>query len=429
MNDITAAFSGSSTMFETARTNLKHVTDRLGYDEDMFERLATPRRILTVSVPVMMDSGAVRTFTGYRVQYNLALGPAKGGIRFHPDVDLGDVTALSALMAWKCAVVDIPFGGGKGGVACDPSQLSQAEQERITRRYTLEIFPILGPWQDIPAPDMGTNAQTMAWMMDTYSMQVGYSVKGCVTGKPVELGGSRGRREATGLGVVHVIREYLNAVGVDPSSQTAVIQGFGNVGSFAAEFLEKIGVRVVGVSDATAAYHDPNGLDIAGLVEHVSRWPAPPRTLATWEHDPSLDIDPSTLFALDCDILVPAALGGAITEKNAGDIKARLVAEAANGPVTPQADEILKANGVRVLPDILTNSGGVTVSYLEWVQDNQSYFWDEDAIRENLEKTMVRAFRTVWERGEQEGVDLRTAAMLVGVERVANAMMMRGLYP
>jgi glutamate dehydrogenase (NAD(P)+) len=414
-----------SGMLETARTNLKHVTDILGLRDDIYERLATPRRALTVSVPVKMDDGSVQTFTGYRVQYNLARGPAKGGVRFHPGVDLDDVTALAALMTWKCSVVDIPFGGGKGGVTCDPRYLSDGEHERITRRYTMEIFPIMGPQTDVPAPDMGTDAQTMAWMMDTYSMQVGHTVLGCVTGKPLELGGSRGRREATGLGVVYVILECLRELGIDPSTQTAVIQGFGNVGSFAAEFLSEAGIRVIGVSDASGAFYHDDGLNIEAMVEHVRRH----RALDGYEQDGAERIPLNELLTLQCDILVPAAIGGVITEANAGAIRASIIAEAANAPLTPEADEILGDRGILILPDILTNAGGVTVSYLEWVQDNQSYFWGEDAIRENLKTTLVRAFQHVWDRHKQDGVDMRTAAMLVGVNRVWNDMSMRGLYP
>ncbi len=415
----------TSLMLDTANKNLQLVARRLGLSDSTYEHLAMPKRVLNVSVPTKMDDGNIHTFMGYRVQHNVARGPAKGGLRYHPEVDLGDVVALAALMTWKSAIVNIPFGGGKGGVTCDPSSLSCDELERITRRYTTETFPIMGPDKDIPAPDMGTDAQTMAWMMDTYSVQVGHSVTACVTGKPIEMGGSRGRREATAYGVVHIIREALKKLGRDPSGQTAVVQGFGNVGSFTAEFLAGLGVRVVGVADVSAGFTCPAGLNVDSMVEHVKQ----NRKLEGYRHPDADEMASSDIFGLECDIFVPAALGGQIRHDTVDKIRASIVAEAANGPTTPEAHDVLIDRGVLVLPDILTNAGGVTVSYLEWVQDLQWDFWDESEIRQRLQRTMTQAFDTVWNEAEANNTDLRTAAMMVGVGRVANAMEIRGLYP
>jgi len=417
--------SRKSVMYRTASANLKAVAERLSLETSLYERLASPRCVLIVSVPTRMDDNRVSTFVGYRVQYNVARGPAKGGIRYHPDVDLDDVIALSALMTWKCAIVNIPFGGAKGGVACDPTAMSDAELERMTRRYTSEIFPIIGPERDIPAPDMGTNAQTMAWMMDTYSMQVGYSVPAIVTGKPLEMGGSRGRREATGRGVVHVIEEALKMLGRNPAEQTAVIQGFGNVGSFTAEFLRDLGVKVVAINDVSAGFFCPAGLDIDAMVDHVRRY----KVLRGYRQPGAEEIAADGLLSLPCDILIPAALGGQIHKGNVGAVKARIIAEAANAPLTPDADAELLDRGVTILPDILTNAGGVTVSYLEWVQGLQSFFWTETEVADRLRSTMALAFRTVWDEAERRKVDLRTAATMVGVQRVADALHIRGLYP
>ena len=412
-------------MLESANTYLRGVCEKLGLDTRLYEWLKTPRRVMIVSVPTRMDDGTVRTFSGYRVQHNLARGPAKGGIRFHPEVDLDDVTALAQLMTWKCAVVNIPFGGGKGGVACDVHALSSGEKERITRRYTSEIFPIIGPERDIPAPDMGTDAQTMAWIMDTYSVQVGYSVTAVVTGKPVEMGGSRGRREATGLGVVYTIEEALKVLGMNPAELTAVVQGFGNVGSFAAEFLKNLGVRIIAANDKFAAVHCENGLNIDAMIAHLTEH----GSLEGYRQTDSDEITPEELLALPCDILVPAALGGVIHRGNVHTIRAKIIAEGANSPVTPVADEALRDRGVVILPDILANAGGVTVSYLEWVQDIQNLAWDLEQVRKSLRGTMVEAFSTVWRTAQEQKTDLRTAAMMTGVGRVAEAMKMRGLYP
>ena len=350
-------------MLESANTYLKVVAERLGLEDWLYERLSKPRRVLTVSVPARMDDGAIKTFTGYRVQYNLARGPAKGGIRFHPEVGLDDVTALAELMTWKCAVVNIPFGGSKGGVTCDPRQLSAGEKERIARRYTSEIFPIISPNMDIPAPDMGTDAQTMAWIMDTYSAQAGHTVEAVVTGKPLEMGGSRGRSEATGLGVFFTIEEALKALGRDMAEQRVIVQGYGNVGSFAAKFLKNAGAKVVGISKTSGAWHHPDGLDIDAIDAHLAEH----RNLDGY-NQPGIESMPhDEILYQPCDILVPAALGGAIHSGNHDRIQASIIAEGANSPITPEADEALRERGVVILPDILANAGGVTVSYLEWV--------------------------------------------------------------
>ena len=412
-------------MLESTNAYLRVVAERLGLETWLYERLSMPRRVMIVSVPTRMDDGTVRTFTGYRVQHNLARGPAKGGVRFHPTVDLDDVTALAELMTWKCAVVNIPFGGGKGGVTCDPRSMSSGEKERVTRRYTSEIFPIIGPERDIPAPDVGTDPQTMAWMMDTYSVQVGHTVTAVVTGKPLEMGGSRGRHEATGLGVFYTIMEALKARNLDPTGQTAVVQGFGNVGSFAAEFLAGSGVKIIAANDVSAAFHHPHGLDVSAMIAHMKEY----HELAGYQQDGAEEITGEELLALECDILVPAALGNVIHRNNVGAIRAKMIAEGANSPITPDADEVLNDRGVVILPDIVANAGGVTVSYLEWVQDIQNLSWDLEAVRNTLKRTMTAAFAEVWNRAEKERVNLRTAATMVGVGRVADAMRMRGLYP
>jgi glutamate dehydrogenase (NAD(P)+) len=409
--------------WQVAQTQFDLAADRLGLDPALRRILRETRRELTVHFPVKMDDGSVEVFTGYRVQHNLGRGPAKGGVRYHPDVSLDEVKALSMWMTWKCAVVAIPFGGGKGGVICDPKKLSKRELERLTRRFTTEISVLIGPERDIPAPDVNTNSQVMAWMMDTYSMHAGYTIPGVVTGKPVSLGGSEGRNEATARGTVFCIEEACDRIGLELTKARVVIQGFGNAGSIAAQLIAEKGATVVGVSDSTGGISNPDGLDIGRVVgwkhEHGTVHGAPG----------SRDVTNEELLELDCDILIPAALESQITQRNAANIKARIVAEAANGPTTPAADQILFERKVFVIPDILCNAGGVTVSYFEWVQDLNRDHWTEATVNAKLREIMVRSFNETIGIATREAVDNRTAAYLLAVERVADATAMRGLYP
>lgn len=400
------------------------VAERLRLDEGTRAILSTPQRTLSVSIPVRMDDGGVRVFEGYRVQHSLHRGPAKGGIRFSPHVSLDEVKALAMWMTWKCAVVDLPYGGAKGGVTVDPKLLSSTELERLTRRFTSELLPIIGPERDIPAPDMGTNAQIMAWMMDTYSSNVGHAVPGIVTGKPLSIGGSAGREEATGRGVMIVTREAAQRIGLTLAGASVVVQGFGNVGRHAASLLEReCKCRIVAVSDAQGGIYNAKGLDIPGLESST-------RTHGVLPQDGDFErISNEELLALPCDVLVPAALENQITELNANDVKARLVVEGANGPTTPEADAILRDRGVVVVPDILANAGGVTVSYFEWVQGRDEYFWSPDEVNERLERILKNASLAVWTIAAREKIDLRLAAYLVGVGRVAEALRTRGIYP
>lgn len=392
-------------------------------DFNLMEKLKHAERALLVSVPVVMDDGKLKVFKGFRVQYNTVRGPAKGGIRFHPDVDLDEITALAAWMTWKCAVMNIPFGGAKGGVQCNPKQMSIGEVERLTRRFTAEIINFIGPDKDIPAPDVNTNAQIMAWMMDTYSMQIGHSVPGVVTGKPIAIGGSEGRNEATGRGVVFTILEAAKRIGMRLDGTTAAIQGFGNVGSATARYLNSEGVKITAVSTSTGGIYCDKGINVSALQEYY-------RENATLQGFAGYDsITNEELISLPCDILVPAALENAIHKGNAVHVKARLLAEGANGPVTPIADEILKDKGVFIIPDILANGGGVTVSYFEWVQDLQNYFWDETEINKKLQMLMVSAFAKVMSKAEEFKVDNRTAAQILGLGRVIEATRLRGIYP
>lgn len=397
--------------------------DRLGLDPGIRAVLREPRRELTVHFPVRMDDGTIRVFTGYRVQHNTGRGPAKGGIRYHQDVTLDEVKALAMWMTWKCAVVGIPYGGGKGGVQVDPKRLSRRELEQLTRRFTTELSILIGPERDIPAPDVNTNAQVMAWMMDTYSMHQGYTVPGVVTGKPVSLGGSEGRNEATARGAVFCIEEACARLGMAVAGSRVAVQGFGNAGSVAAALLADAGARVIGVSDSGGGLHAPEGLDIAA----VRAWKAEHGELAGFPA--ARPITNAELLALPCDILVPAALENQVTAANAGDVQARIVAEAANGPTTPDADRMLGERGILLIPDILCNAGGVTVSYFEWVQDLNRDHWTEAVVNEKLREIIVRSFGEVWAMHETAGCDLRTAAYLVAVERVASATAMRGIYP
>ena len=397
--------------------------DKLNLDPGLRRVLREPRRELTVHFPVKMDDGTVQVFTGYRVQHNVGRGPAKGGIRYHQDVTLDEVKALAMWMTWKCAVVGIPYGGGKGGVIVDPKKLSRREVEGLTRRFATEISIIIGPERDIPAPDVNTNAQTMAWIMDTYSMHVGYTVPAVVTGKPISLGGSEGRNEATARGCVFTVVEAARHLGLDLKGATVVVQGFGNAGSIAAQLMVAEGSKVLAVSDSTGAIHAPGGLD----VEKVIAWKKEHGTVAGFPG--SVDITNQQLLEIPCDVLIPAALENQITGENAARIKARIVAEAANGPTTPEADAILYERGVFMIPDILCNAGGVTVSYFEWVQDLNRDHWSEDIVNAKLREIMVRAFGETLALSRKHEVNMRTASYLLAVDRVASATALRGLYP
>jgi len=409
--------------WEVAQRQFDLAADRLNLDPGLRRVLREPRRELTVHFPVKMDDGSVQVFTGYRVQHNLGRGPAKGGIRYHQDVTLDEVKALAMWMTWKCAVVGIPYGGGKGGVVVDPKKLSAKEVEALTRRFTTEIEVLIGPERDIPAPDVNTNAQVMAWMMDTYSMHQGYTVPGVVTGKPISLGGSEGRTEATARGTVFCVVEAANHLGIDLRRATVAIQGFGNAGSIAAKLMRQEGSTVLAVSDSTGGIHNSNGIDI----DRVIAWKKEHATVQGFPG--SIDISNSQVLEIECDVLIPAALENQITARNASRIRAKIVAEAANGPTTPDADEELCRRGVFMIPDILCNAGGVTVSYFEWVQDLNRDHWSESIVNAKLKDIMVRAFGETLAISRREECDMRTAAYLLAVERVANATSMRGLYP
>jgi glutamate dehydrogenase (NAD(P)+) len=394
----------------------------LGLDPGIWKILTNPKRQIAVSCPVQMDNGDIEVFTGYRVQYNITLGPAKGGIRYHPDVTLDEVTALAAWMTWKCAVAHVPFGGGKGGVICDPTRMSRRELEALTRRYVAEIIDAIGPDKDVPAPDVNTNDQVMAWVMDTYSMHVGYTSTAIVTGKPIEMGGSLGRREATGRGVMIVTREAARHLGIDIQGATVAVQGFGNVGSVSADLLSRLGARVVAVTDWRGGVYNASGLDIPKMLDYA-------RQHRTIDGFPDADpLDNAELFALDVDVLVPAALENQITMENAPSVRAKIVTEGANGPTTPDAHRLLHERGVFVIPDILANAGGVTTSYFEWVQDRHGYFWEEDEVNRRLEAKMVEAFNDVLETSIRYKTDLRTGAYVVAINRVATVTRMRGMY-
>ena len=398
--------------------------DYLQIPADDRDRLKYPKRSITVAIPIHRDDGRTEVFTGYRVQHHLALGPTKGGLRYHPDVALGEVAALAMWMSWKCALCALPYGGAKGGVTCDPGKLSIAELERITRRFTQEIIPFIGPQIDIPAPDLGTNEQVMAWMMDTYSTHMGHTVPGVVTGKPVLLGGSVGRREATGRGVGYLANRAMDVLGLDAASATAVVQGFGNVGSVSAFSLAKCGVKIIAVSDANGGVCNRAGLDLLQLEKHVERT----RTVVGYaEAEP---ISNAQLLVTPCDILVPAAMERQITGTNAGQIQCRILAEAANGPTTPEADLILdRRPEIFVIPDILCNAGGVVVSYFEWVQDLQSFFWTESEVVDKLFRILEGAFTQTLNFSRKNNVTMRTAALALGIKRVHEAKKMRGLFP
>jgi glutamate dehydrogenase (NAD(P)+) len=409
--------------WQVAQQQFDLAAERLNLDPGLRRVLREPRRELTVHFPVKMDDGSVQVFTGYRVQHNLGRGPAKGGIRYHQDVSLDEVKALAMWMTWKCAVVGIPYGGGKGGVIVDPKKLSQKELEGLSRRFFTEIEVLVGPEKDIPAPDVNTNAQVMAWFMDTYSMHAGHTVPGVVTGKPISLGGSEGRNEATARGTVFCIVEAARHLGISLPAAKVAIQGFGNAGSIAAQLIGDEGATVVAVSDSTGGIHNPDGLDI----KRVIAWKKEHGTVQGFPG--STDITNAEVLEVDCNILIPAALENQITERNAGNIKAKLIAEAANGPTTPEADRILFKNSKFMIPDILCNAGGVTVSYFEWVQDLNRDHWSERVVNDKLREIMVKAFSEVLAIARREQCDMRTAAYLLAVQRVADATAMRGLYP
>jgi glutamate dehydrogenase (NAD(P)+) len=399
------------------------VADFLEMPVALRERTKLPKRMLTVSLPVKMDSGEVKVFLGHRVQHHLTLGPTKGGLRFHQDVELGEVAALAMWMSWKCALADLPYGGAKGGVQVNPHELSMGELERLTRRYTSEMVPFIGPQTDVMAPDMGTNEQVMAWMMDTYSHQIGHAVPSIVTGKPVSLGGSLGRKEATGRGVAFLINRVVDMLKM-PGDSRVIVQGFGNVGSYAALALAKFGSRITGISDVSGGIFNPKGIDLAALQEHVER----KGVLADFKGGDHLSNE--ELLVQPCDVLVPAALDQVITEKNAGKIQCRILAEAANGPTTVAADAILRQRPeIFVIPDILCNSGGVIVSYFEWVQDLQSFFWSEQEIFDKLYRILGTTLDTVLREAKAKNVDHRTAALSLGIQKVVRAKQLRGLFP
>jgi glutamate dehydrogenase (NAD(P)+) len=401
---------------------------KLNLDPSIHKTLRTSRRSLIVTFPVKMDNGEVEVFSGYRVQYNYVRGPSKGGIRYHPDVTLEEVTALAGLMALKCAVVDVPFGGAKGGVACDPKNMSVGELERLTRRYTYMILPLVGPEQDIPAPDVNTDHQTMSWIMDTYSMLRGYTVPGVVTGKPLQLGGSKGRLTGTGRGLAYVTEDMLRSLGMKINGTTVCVQGFGNVGMNVAKFLHEDGCRIVGVTDMTGGIFDSNGIDVPSLALHAQKKKGI-RDFAGGEFIPTSEDANRRLLSTETDVLIPAALENQITESNASDVNAKLIVEGANGPTTTDADEILAKRGIRVVPDILANAGGVIVSYFEWVQDIQAYLWSEQEVNLKLKTLMNGAFNQVREFAEKHQVTLREAAYMLAVDKMAQVTQLRGIFP
>lgn len=409
--------------YEDAKNQLKKAQEILGFSDADYDLLAIPRREMSVAIPVKRDDGTREVLHGYRVQHNLSRGPAKGGIRFAKQVDIDEVRALAMWMSWKCALLSLPYGGAKGGVRIDPSQYSQAELERVTRRFTAEVLPIIGPEKDVPAPDVGTNEQTMAWLMDTYSQSVGYTVPGACTGKPVELGGSLGRAESTSLGVFLMVKAALQKLGVNIEGATATVQGFGKVGRGAAKFMEQAGIKVVAISDVYGAIRNDEGIDVKALGEHVDA------TGKVVDFPGASAMDPEDVLMLDVDVVVPAAIEGVIREDNAKNIKAPIIVEAANGPTTSDADEILNKEGKLIVPDILANSGGVLVSYYEWVQSRDNFFWDIERVQNEQSRRMLAAWEEVDEYATEKDVTLRVAATALAVDRVLHAHKLRGLYP
>jgi len=422
-----ATLFDASPTYQMACRQLETVGRALDLDPGIAQRLMVPKRSQVVAVPIRMDSGETRTFIGFRVQHSLTSGPSKGGLRYAPHVDLGEVAALAMWMSWKCAIMNLPYGGAKGGIACDPALLSIGEKERLTRRFTEEVLNIIGPRVDVMAPDMGTDEQTMAWIYDTYSMKVGYACPEIVTGKPVELGGCVGRKEATGRGVVYCIRDAMEELRIRPGEATAVVQGFGNVGSVTCDELSKLGVKIIAIGDRYGAIRNERGIDISALISHVSGPTNDRKTVVGFSGAEA--IDSKELLTIPCTLLVPAALERVITAENAGRLKCRILAEGANGPTTPEADAVLARTDVFVIPDILCNAGGVTVSYFEWVQDLQQFMWGEEQVNAQLQKLMHNAFHRVREEARKKKLTNRLAALSLGVQKVATEKAKRGLFP
>lgn len=409
--------------FKVSQIQLEKATNKMNLDPNILVQLKEPERVLMVSIPVKMDDGTVKVFTGYRAQYNTARGPAKGGVRYHPDVTLDEMKALSAWMTWKCAVAGIPYGGSKGGVTCNPKELSEGELERLSRRYIYEISSIIGPKKDIPAPDVYTTPKIMGWYIDTYNKLTGEASFSTITGKPLELWGSEGRKEATARGLSYTVEVAAKQLNINPSEATVVIQGYGNAGSISAKILNEQGYKIIGVSDSKGGAYNLQGIDPSEILDYKTK-------TSTVKGFPKAEfISNKDLLELECDVLVPAALEGVITKKNANNIKAKIIAEAANGPTTPEADEILYQRGVFIIPDILANSGGVTVSYFEWIQGLYGYFWDEERVNRRLKKLIVKAFNEVLKIAQREKIDNRTAAYIYAVSKVAKAMEARGIWP
>jgi glutamate dehydrogenase (NAD(P)+) len=418
----TAALEREFNPMEAQAARFDLAAQKLNLDEGIWKVLRYPNRELIVHIPVAMDSGRLEVFTGFRVQHSIARGPAKGGVRYAPDVTLDEVRALASWMTWKCAVVNIPFGGAKGGIICDPHKMSQSELERMTRRYTAELFEFIGPEKDVPAPDVNTNEQTMAWMMDTYSMHMRQTVTAVVTGKPINMGGSRGRREATGRGIMIVCDEAIKKLQLKKETTRVIVQGFGNVGSNAALLMAEAGYKIIGILEVDGGLYNKNGIDVKALSEHRQK----NRTITGF---PGADkVDPAELLVTECDILIPAATENQITSRNAERVKCKILAEGANGPTTASADEVLADKGIFVIPDILCNAGGVTTSYFEWVQDRQGYFWKESVVNEQLESIMVEAFNDVVRFAEAHHVNNRIAAYMLAIDRVAVTIRQRGIY-
>jgi glutamate dehydrogenase (NAD(P)+) len=412
-----------SPTFQMACRQLEKVAEVINVDTGVLERLSKPKRALVVSVPIRMDDGRTENFLGFRVQHSLTSGPSKGGLRYHPSVDLGEVAALAMWMSWKCGIMNLPFGGAKGGIACDPAELSRGELERLTRRFTEEVLCVIGPRMDVMAPDLGTDEQTMAWIMDTYSMSVGYACPEIVTGKPVELGGCVGRREATGRGVVYCIMQAMQELNIKAAEATAAVQGYGNVGSVVCHELALRGVKIVAIADRYGAIHNPRGIDLGALNKHL----ADNKMLR--DFGGAEQIAGEEVLTVPCTIVVPAALERVITGKNAAKLRCRILAEAANGPTTPDADNVLDDSDIYVIPDVLCNAGGVTVSYFEWVQDIQQFLWTEDQVNHKLEELMLRSFQQVRKLAKDRDLRMRTAALSLGVHKVSKEKQRRGLYP
>jgi glutamate dehydrogenase (NAD(P)+) len=413
----------NSPTFQMACRQLQLAAEAIDIDPGVLERLAHPKRAIVVSIPIERADGHTETFVGFRVQHSLTSGPSKGGLRYHPGVDLGEVAALAMWMSWKCGIMNLPFGGAKGGIACDPEKMTRSELEALTRRFTVEMLPVIGPRVDVMAPDMGTDEQTMAWIYDTYSMSVGYACPEIVTGKPVEVGGCIGRREATGRGVTYCILEALDELKISPAGATAVVQGFGNVGSVTCQELYQRGLKIIAIGDRYGSIRNPKGIDIPGLVRHVAAGKM------VKEFPGAEQIPSDELLTTPCTVLVPAALERVITDKNAGRLKCRVLAEGANGPTTPDADLILADSDIFIIPDVLCNAGGVTVSYFEWVQDIQQLMWSEEQVNEKLHELMRRAFHQVRSLALERQLTMRTAALSLGVQKIAKEKTRRGLYP